>query len=168
MAKKVMVSLCLLSLLIPVMAMADVSIVQEWCEQLNEGSYDYILIHFSVINFSLATPICDLHLIPEPSPAVPGCEITECSVPDGWTCSLAPGGGADWMSLTPSACIEAGHILSGFDLVLQIQDGQYCCYIVQFTDGQGSVIAEQEECFYCSLVPAEKTTWGNIKGLYSN
>jgi len=32
----------------------------------------------------------------------------------------------------------------------------------------GNVILEQEECFYCSLVPVEQTTWGSIKGLYNN
>ena len=52
----------------------------------------------------------------------------------------------------------------GFSFI--VEDPQFCCYIVQFTGPTGAVILEQEECFNCTVVGAEETSWGTIKALF--
>jgi hypothetical protein len=152
-------------LLIPVSAWADASVVQEWCEQYIEGNNDPILVNFAVVNFSLPAPLCDLHLIPEPQPVLPDCEILSCVAPPGWTCVLNAMGGADFFANTPNDCIQPGTRLTGFGLVVSIPE--WCCYIAQFTGPDGGIMLEQEECFSCSLVPNEEKTWGSIKSMYN-
>ncbi|MFQ5601339.1 MAG: hypothetical protein ACE5G2_12410, partial [Candidatus Krumholzibacteriia bacterium] len=142
---------------------ADASVVQDSCVEFSEGGLDFVRVHFSVVNFSLPAAICDLHFTPEPFPAIPGCEILECSHPMGWSCGLEPGGGASWVADTPADCIPPGEIKRGFDLLL---DPEFCCYIVQFTGPAGEVLLEQEECFTCVKVGVEGETWGAIKKLY--
>ena len=53
---------------------------------------------------------------------------------------------------------------SGFSFI--VEDPSWCCYVVQFTDPTGAVILEQEECFNCTVVGAEETSWGTIKALF--
>jgi hypothetical protein len=167
MAKKLLLTLCLMSLVVPTMVRADVSLVQEWCEQVVEGSFDNIYVYFSIISTSYG-PISSIVLQPEPSPAVEGCEIMACTAPTGWTCNQTADGGASWSANDPAHYIQAPFpaILSGFVVILQIMDGQFCCYNVGYVKPDGSQV-NQEECFYCSLVPVEPSTWGAIKGLYS-
>lgn len=50
----------------PALALADASVVQEYCEQYTPGSNDLIIVHFTVVNFSLPADVCDLHFAPEP------------------------------------------------------------------------------------------------------
>jgi hypothetical protein len=164
MLRKLLVVVSLFVILLPSAARADVSIVQEYCEQVTEGSNALIRVHFAVANFSLQTPVCDLHFTPEPLPVSPGCEFMQIGSPTGWSGVLSPLGGADWFANTPGDCIPAGSLMSGFSF--EVTDPTFCCYIVQFTGPTGAVIWEQEECFNCSVVGAQKTSWGMIKAQF--
>ena len=162
--QKTMTILLTALLALPLAVQAEVSIVQDYCEQLVEGSYDQLIIHFSVVNYSLPVPVCDLHFMPEPYPAGPECWVTGLEGAPGWSGVLSPGGAVDFFANTPLDCIEPGTMKSGFQLVVGNPD--FCCYIVQFTDATGAVIIEQEECFNCTLVGDDDHAWGEIKAMY--
>ena len=152
----------LLSIAVPAALWADAAVVQDSCVVVDPVG-PVIDVYFTVVNFSLPAPICDVHFIPEPQPPEPYCEMIGCSHPAGWSCFLNPFGGADYFANTPVDCIDAGSAKGGFSFRL---DPSFCCYIVQFTDPTGAVMLEQEECFTCKQVPTEDGTWGRIKDLY--
>jgi len=163
MSKSVMfIGLCLL--VIPVSAVADASIVQEYCEQYVEGSDDLIFVHFSIVNYSLPEPVGSILLIPEPLPPWLGCEVVECLSPGGWDCQLSALGGAGFWATELADIIAPGNSLSGFAIVLPIPE--WCCYLAQFDNPDGTILLEQEECFTCTVIPDEQTTWGAIKRSY--
>ena len=159
-------------LVLPGLAYGDASIVQDACI----GYYDdtgkfFFNVEFSVVNFSLPAPVCDLHFTPEPQPPMQGCEMIGCGAPEadpvlglaGWSCFLTPQGGGDWFANSPADCIAPGSSKGGFSFLL---DPDYCCYVVQFTDPTGAIILEQEECFCSDPTPTERSTWGLLKSLY--
>jgi len=150
-------------LMAPALAFADADVRQDSCVAYQENGIDYVRVHFSIINFSLPTAVCDLHLIPEPQPVLPQCLMLQCAAPMGWNCFLNPLGGADWFANTPADCIPAGNIKSGYSFVL---DPGFCCYITQYTDATGAVILEQEPCFCDKTVGVEGSTWGDLKQHY--
>lgn len=150
----VVVSLAVL----PTAASATFSVIQDSCR--TEGNTE--ITYFSFVNFNSPVPVCDMHFIPE-NP-VPGCTIIGCAAPAGWACALNPGNlGVDYTALSPADCVTAGNILSGFSYTL---DPEFCCYIVQFTDENHEVIAEQEECFNCIHVGVDSESWGNVKQMF--
>lgn len=166
MRRKLLLSLgvtAVVVLALPSMVMADASVRQDSCVAYYAGGKFFTRVKFTVVNFSLPVPVCDLHFIPEPQPVDPDCEMLGTFDPPGWTSSLNPLGGADWFANTPADCIAPGTAISGFGFVL---DPGFCCYVVQFTDGTGDVILEQEECFCDTPLPVENETWGAIKSLY--
>ena len=151
-------------MLVPVMAHADASVVQDSCVVVGDGPpWLEVWTYFTVVNFSLPVAVCDLHFIPEPQPSLPGCTFIEIKSPSGWSGFLNPFGGADWFANAPGDCIEPGTAKGEFAFKL---DPDFCCYVVQFTDATGAVILEQEECFTCQKVPVNEKTWGHIKELY--
>jgi hypothetical protein len=150
-------------LALPAAVHADADIVQDSCVVYEEGGKNFIRVYFSVINFALPVPVCDLHFTPEPLPVVEGCEMLECGSPAGWMCFLDPLGGADWFALTPDDCIPTGGIKGGFYFVL---DPAFCCYIVLYTDPTGAPILEDEVCFDCMVISNEVNSWGQIKLIY--
>ena len=154
-----------LVLALPTIAMADASVRQDSCINYLDDGRVYARIKFTIINFSLPTAVCDLHFIPEPYPATPFCEMLSTIDAVGWSSFLQPGGGAVWLANTPGDCIPPGSSKSGFGFIL---DPGFCCYIVQFTDATGAVIAEQEECFCDKTVPIRNETWGAIKALFKD
>jgi hypothetical protein len=148
--------------ILPGTALGSVSVVQDSCRHFEgAGGELFTEVFFSVVNFNSATPICDLHLIPEGTD--PGCFMVGCSSPAGWSCALRPDNGADWVAAGSGDCITAGTIKRGFSFTL---DPEFCCYIAQFTDGSGGIITEQEECFDCVQVGVESKLWGNVKQLF--
>jgi hypothetical protein len=164
MFKRLALALCLVALVLPSTALADASVVQEYCEQVTEGSNDLIRIWFSVANFSLPAEVCALSIVPEPQPVDPGCEMVDVGAPVGWSVFLNPLGGADWFANTIGNCIAPGSLQGDFSFV--VSDPQFCCYVVQFMDATGAVMLEQEECFNCTIVGAEESSWGTIKALF--
>jgi len=165
MRKKTTFILLAAFLVFPALAIADASVVQLWCEEVTPDA-DFVRIHFSVVNFSLPAPVCDLHLLAEPFPPVPECEPLACGSPDGWDCNLNALGGADWFASGPESCIAVGDMYGEYTIDLPAPDAGFCCFVVQFTGPAGEVLLEQEECFYCTVVPLEETTWGTIKSMY--
>jgi hypothetical protein len=149
--------------LVPTLSHADASVVQDSCITVGQGPPWAVWTYFSVVNFSLPAPVCDLHFIPEPQPVLPRCQIVDFRSSAGWTGQLTALGGAYWYAMTPDDCIPAGSAKGGFAFLL---DPDYCCYVVQFTGPTGEVLLEQEECFSCQKVPVEGDTWGNIKEMY--
>ena len=156
---------CILLLLIPSLALADASIIQDYCEQIWMGGETWILVHFTAVNFSLPGALCDLHFIPEPQPPIPSCVWLDVETPAGWSGFLNPFGGADFFASTPADCIDPGEAKAGFSFLVPM-DFPLCCYVVQFTDPTGAVILEQEECFTCTIIPNEAQSWGAIKSIY--
>jgi hypothetical protein len=155
----------LMILILPATSHADAALVQDSCEVFDMGGITHVRIYFTVVNFSLPTDVCDLHLIPEPQPVPPECAVLQCGAPVGWSCFLNPFGGADWFANTPNDCIAPGTGKGEFSIVL---DPGFCCYIAQFTDATGQILLEQEECFtLCGKVADEEGTWGGIKSRYS-
>ena len=151
-------ALALALAVLPSAAFARFSVIQDSCR--TEGNT--VITYFSVVNFDSPVAVCDLHFIPE-NP-VPGCTMIGCGTPAGWSCALnAATLGVDYVALTPADCIGAGTMKRGFSFTL---DPDFCCYIVQFTDGNGNVLLEQEECFNCVHVGVQPETWGNMKKLY--
>lgn len=157
--KKCLLVLATVALVVlPTAAFATFSVIQDSCR--TEGNT--VTTYFSVVNFNSATPVCDLHFLPE-NP-VPGCIIIGCGSPAGWTCALNPmTGGVDWTALTPADCIGAGTIKRGFSFTL---DPDFCCYIVVFTGPMGEELGRQEECFNCVHVGVDNKPWGEVKKLY--
>ena len=145
-------------------AHADASIVQDSCIVVSENP-KIIRIYFTAVNFSLPDVLCDIHFIPEPQPVLPECEMLACGPVPGWTCSLNPFGGADYFANALGDCIPQLTAKGGF--YFEIDPG-FCCYVVQFTGPDGSVLLEQEECFtICPTpVPTRDKTWGGVKGKY--
>jgi len=156
----------ILALIVPASVFAEAAIIQEACEIV--PGYGGVLLHFSVVNFSLPSPVCCLVFTPEPQPVSPQCEVVDIAHPGGWSGFLNPFGGADFFANTPADCVATNDILSGFTLYLDLEPNSlnFCCYIVQFCDPAGAVMLEQEECFSCTIVPNEAVTWGTIKALY--
>jgi hypothetical protein len=150
-------------LLIPNFAHAEASVVQDSCVTVGDGPPWDVWTYFTIVNFSLPSPVCALLVIPEPQPVDPGCEMIDLRQPAGWTGFFNSFGGADWFANTPTDCIPAGTAKGEFAFLL---DPDFCCYIVQFLDPTGAVMLEQEECFTCQKVPTEDKTWGHIKELY--
>jgi hypothetical protein len=151
----------LLVLFLPASSWADASVVQDSCVTIGNGE---IRIYFTVVNFSLPEVLCDLHFFPEPQPVLPECEHLDCNAAMGWTCFLNPLGGSDFFANTLNDCVPQGTGKGGFYFTL---DPGFCCYIVQFTGPDGSVMLEQEECFtLCDKVGAESRSWGNVKDIY--
>lgn len=153
----------LLAALVAGVAHADASVVQDSCIAVGTPPLASVWTYFTVVNFSLPAPVCDLHVIPEPQPPSADCEMVDVRAPAGWSVFLNPEGGADWFANTPSDCIDVETSKSVFAFLL---DPAFCCYVVQFTDPTGAVLLEQEECFTCQKVPVEQRTWGHIKELY--
>jgi len=165
-------SVCLTILLIPGAILADVSVVQDSCVTVGIPPNANIWTYFSVVNFSLPSPVCEIRMIPEPQPPVPECVMLDLVLPGpnpaiegstGWSGVLNPDGGATFTANTSADCIAPGKIKRGFAFYL---DPDFCCYVVEFTDGSGMVIHEQEECFTCQKVPVEERSWGAIKQYY--
>ena len=150
-------------IVLPGLAQAEVSARQDSCVAWQEDGTTFARIYFSVINFSLPAPVCDLHFIPEPQPPLAECTMIESGQDPGWSSVLNPLGGADWFANTPNDCIAPGTVWTGFNFLL---DPGFCCYVVQYTDATGAVIAEVEECFCDKPVQNEQTTWGQLKGIY--
>jgi hypothetical protein len=144
--------------LLPTAASATFSVIQDSCRTVGNTEITY----FSFVNFNSPVAVCDLHFIPE-NP-VPGCTMIGCAAPAGWSCALNGATlGVDYQALSPADCVAAGNILRGFSFTL---DPDFCCYIVQFTDENHQVIAEQEECFNCVHVGVEPESWGNVKQMF--
>ena len=154
-----------LLLLLPNLAHADASVVQDSCVIVGTPPNANVWTYMTVVNFSLPAGVCALSFIPEPQPPAPGCEMIGVQHPVGWSVFLNPLGGADWFANTPADCIAVGTAKGGFAFLL---DPAFCCYIVQFMDATGAVMLEQEECFTCQKVPIRYKTWGMIKQLYSD
>lgn len=150
-------------LVLPVLAHADASVVQDSCVTVGEGPPWDVWTYFTIVNFSLPSAVCGLTVIPEPQPPEPRCEMIDLKYPVGWTGFLNPLGGADWFALTPLDCIGIESAKGEFAFLL---DPDFCCYVVQFIDATGAVMLEQEECFTCQKVPTDDKTWGHIKELY--
>lgn len=168
MSKRLLLTLAVPAVLVlslPTQASADASVRQDSCVNFLSGGVLYARISFTVINFSLPDPICDVHFIPEPQPPTPYCIMLDCLSPAGWSCFLNPFGGADWFANTPADCIGPESSKSGYKFIL---DPGYCCYVVQFTNALGEVILQQEECFCDKTVRAEDHTWGGIKEMYEH
>jgi hypothetical protein len=143
---------------------AQVRIVQNGCDTL---SFNPPRVHvpFAVINLT-STPVCSIHMIPIPSGPYPPCQIFDCSHPSTWTCYPdSTTGGAQWQALAAAgACIAPFQKLDGFDLVI---DPPYCCYRVDYDDGNGNVFYSDTVCFQCESPTATKVeTWGALKVLY--
>jgi len=148
-------------LILPTIVSADAAVVQDSCVWVSQ---DIVRIYFTVVNFSLPAPVCDLHFIPEPQPPLPECALLSAGSPPGWSSFLNPLGGADWYANTINDCIPAGTAKGNYWFEL---DPGFCCYVVQFTDPTGAVILEQEECFtLCGKVPIEERSLGGVKKLY--
>ncbi|MFH1842124.1 MAG: hypothetical protein ABIF77_02870, partial [bacterium] len=90
MKKLLMLFATTLFLFTPLTVFAEASIIQEACEIV--PSYDGVLLHFSVVNFSLPAPVCCLVFTPEPLPATPDCEVADIVYPGGWSGFLNPFG----------------------------------------------------------------------------
>ena len=148
-------------LVLPTLAFADAAVVQDSCVWVSPTN---VRIYFTVVNFSLPAPICDLHFIPEPQPPLPECTMLGIGQPIGWSGFLNPFGGADWFANTPVDCIPQQTAKGNYWFEV---DPGWCCYVVQFTDPTGAVMLEQEECFtLCGKVPIEERSWGRVKKLY--
>ena len=136
-------------------------IVQTDCDTLSFNP-PRVHVNWAVINLG-PIPVCSVHLQPIPSGPYPPCEIFECSHPEGWTCQLSPGGGADWRAL-PDSCIAPFQKLDNFDVIL---DPPYCCYQVFFDGPDGQIFYQDVICFQCESPTATKPqTWGALKVLY--
>jgi hypothetical protein len=159
----VLVAPLLVLLTAPADTLADASVVQDSCIVVGTPPNANLWTYFTVVNFSLPDVVCDLHFIPEPQPVLPGCEMLDTRNAAGWASFLNPFGGADFFANTLNDCIQPGTAKGGFAFFL---DPDFCCYVVQFTGPDGSVLLEQEECFTCQKVPTEHETWGKIKSLY--
>ncbi|MFN8178952.1 MAG: hypothetical protein U0167_13565 [bacterium] len=163
--KRKILSIGVLSLLLlPALALASVSVVQDSCVTFNQGGIVYNKTYFTVVNFNLPAPVCRIVFIPEPLPAPPQCVILGTEQPAGWTGNAPlPDGGATWF--TGSNCILPGTDLHGFSFTT---DPDFCCYLVQFYDPNGFFLAQQEECFIrCEHpVAVEPNSWGSVKSQY--
>jgi hypothetical protein len=156
----------LIFLLLPIHALADAAVVQDSCVIYDDMGQTFIRLYFTIVNFSLPVDVCDLHLIPEPFPALPECTILECGAPAGWSCNLTAGGGAEWNANSPADCIQPGTAKGHFYLTL---DPGFCCYVTTFTDWNHDVLLTQEECFtLCKPIGVEESTWGSIKEKYGD
>jgi hypothetical protein len=158
------VGLGLIVLAMPVTALADAAIVQLWCHAPDYNP-NIIEVHFSVINYSLQPGVCGFSLRSEPFPPYPGCVPLGLQNTPGWTGVLNTQGGANWTN-NDGDCIGPQEMDGEFVIALPNPDANFCCYIAQFLDAAGNVLLEQEECFYCSVVPTESVDWGTIKSLY--
>jgi hypothetical protein len=161
--QRLLLVISILLILTPALVLADASVVQDSCLAVGTPPNANVWTYFTIVNFSLPAPVCDLHLIPEPFPASAGCEILDTINAPGWSSVLDPGGGATFFANTPGDCVPIGGSKGGFAFYL---DPDFCCYVVQFTDATGAVILEQEECFTCQKIPTQEQSWGAIKQLY--
>ncbi len=152
-------------LAMPVAALADASIVQLWCHAPDETP-NIVEVHFSVINFSLPEAVCGFSLRSEPFPPFAGCVPLWLQETAGWNGTLNAQGGADWNVAADGACIGQQEMAGEFVIALPDPDDSFCCYVVQYLGAAGQVLLEQEECFYCAVVPTETVNWGTLKSLY--
>jgi hypothetical protein len=158
------IALGLFVLAMPVAALADAAIVQLWCHAPDEHP-NVVEVHFSVINFSLPQDVCSISLRSEPFPPWPGCVPLWVQPTPGWDGALNNLGGADW-SVNGASCIGQQQMAGEFVVALPDPDSNFCCYIAQYINAAGEVMLEQEECFYCAVVPTESVDWGTLKSLY--
>lgn len=149
----------------PAVVLADASIVQLWCHA-PDANPNIIEVHFSVINFSLEPGICGLSLRSEPFPPEAHCMPLGVQPTAGWTGSLNNQGGFDWTA-DAGHCIAPRQMDGEFVVAMPNPDEGFCCYIAQFLDSAGNVLLEQEECFFCAVVPTQTTDWGSFKSLYN-
>jgi hypothetical protein len=162
--RTVIASMLLLSIVAtPIVGHTHASVRQDSCNVFFDQGKQHTAVWFSVINFSLPAPVCDLHFLSEPHPPTPNCIMVSVGAPGGWTANLVDPGQADWVANSAADCIPAGSFKSGFNFVL---DPGFCCYVVRFTDGNGGTLLEQEECFCDNFVGVEQQPWGNIKKLF--
>jgi hypothetical protein len=151
----------LLVLLAPMVGHADVSVRQDSCNVYFENFKQFTKVWFTVINFSLPAPVCEVSFLSEPYPPTPNCIMVATGAPAGWSSNLIDPGQADWFATAPAACIPPDPAaLSGFWFDL---DPGFCCYVVQFKDEAGAVMLEQEECFCDNFVSVKDKTWGDVK-----
>jgi hypothetical protein len=162
MKKGLLLTVALGLLLVPALAKADVSARQDSCVTEEREGITYTKTYFTIVNFSLPTAVCSFRFIPEPQPPLPECTIIDCGHPAGWSCVINVDGGATW-SEAGAGCIAPGTAVSEFWYEL---DPGFCCYVVQFFDESGNLLAEQEECFCEKPVQNENSTWGRMKGIY--
>lgn len=150
--------------LVPAVSHADASVVQDSCIAVPGPQPPYnVWTYFTVINFSLPAAVCGIHVVPEPLPVLPRCEIIDLHSPVGWSGNLNATGGADWVAASPADCIPVAGAKGEFAFLL---DPDYCCYVVQFLGPAGELLLEQEECFTCQKVPSQQNTWGQVKEFY--
>jgi hypothetical protein len=152
-------------LAMPVAALADASIIQLWCHA-PDAHPNIVEVHFSLINFSLPEDVCGFSLRSEPFPPFPGCVPLWVQETPGWTGALNNLGGADWVVNNAGTCIGQQEMQGEFVIALPDPDNSFCCYVVQYLGSAGQVLLEQEECFYCAVVPTESVDWGTVKSMY--
>jgi len=119
-----------------------------------------VIIRWAVVNNSLPTSICDLHI----QPAASGCPVVDARAPAGWSYFVNPDGSVDWYANTPADCIPTGGSKAGFGV--RVDDGTQCCYDFQLTDATGAIVYSGVQCFSCNPVSVESGTWGRVKVLY--
>ncbi|HLF06487.1 MAG TPA: hypothetical protein VI893_04840 [Thermoplasmata archaeon] len=162
MRKKLFLLLALGMMAVPAIARADVSARQDSCVTEEREGITYTKTYFSIVNFSLPTSVCSFRFIPEPQPPASQCTLIDCGHPAGWSCGLNADGGATW-SENGAGCIAPGNVVTEFWYEL---DPGFCCYIVEFYDDAGNLLASQEECFCEKPVQSQTSTWGQVKGIY--
>ena len=145
-------------------AQAEVSIIQDYCEEAVPGQPGELVINFSIVNFGLQDDLCAVILEPEPQPPLVDCEVVGVIPPAGFTGYGNPMGGADFFASDPGSCIAGGTMMQDFKIIVGEHD--FCCYVVSFLDAAGMVMHQQEECFNCTVVEADDSDWGSVKGFY--
>jgi len=163
MKRKLLLIAALSMLVLPGLALASVSVVQDSCRTFNQAGITYNQIYFTVVNFNLPNAVCSITFTPEPLPAPPQCVIVSTTQPATWVGATLPNGGAQWA--TGTTCITPGTDQHGFSFVI---DPDFCCYMVGFYDNHENLLAQQEECFIrCEQpVAVEPNTWGSVKSMY--
>ena len=159
MRKGLLLSIAFGLLVVPAIAMADVSARQDSCVTEEREGITYTKTYFTIVNFSLPGNVCSFRFIPEPQPPLPECTMIDCGHPVGWNCVLNGDGGATWSG----PCIAPGNAVAEFWYEL---DPGFCCYVVEFYDESGNLLAEQEECFCDKPVQNVNSTWGRTKASY--
>jgi len=140
--------------LVPAVSHADASVVQDSCIAVGTQPPYNVWTYFTVINFSLQAPVCAIHVVPEPLPVLPRCEIVDLHSPAGWTGQLHALGGADWTADSPGGCIPVGGAQGEFAFLL---DPDYCCYVRAVHRTAGEILLEQEECSHARRSPPNRT-----------
>jgi hypothetical protein len=151
-------------LAVPAVTQAQVEIIQTNCTPLST-SPPQVEVTFAVLNLG-PIPVCSIHMTPVTVGAsnADSCRILACSNAPGWTCQLAPGGGAFWHTLPGAPCIGQSEKHEPFDVVL---DPLYCCYRVEYDDPSGAIFFTDLVCFECDKATGRRGgTWGRLKMMY--